>query len=107
MINSKIIEVLKSLNIPIYWMEYDGDEKEYIIFQTNNVDDIRYFDDNAHAEQIEIGLLYWFNSPTGAEKINEIKNLMKLNGFIKQNEKDMKNEDYYGRSFRFKYIENL
>lgn len=105
MINSKMIEILKSLNIPVYWMEYDGDEKEYIIFQTNNVDDIRYFDDNAHAEKIEIGLVYWFNSTAGTEKINIIKELMKENEFIRLSEKDIKNEDYYGRSFRFQYIE--
>ena len=32
---------------------------------------------------------------------------MNENGFIKLNEKDMKDEDYYGRSFRFRYIKNL
>lgn len=107
MINSKVIQVLKSLNIPIHWIDYDGNESEYIIFQTNNQDDIRYYDDIANAEQIEIGLIYWFNSTVGVEKINSIKALMKENGFIKLSEKDMKDEDYYGRSFRFKYIENL
>lgn len=107
MINSKVIKALKALNVPIHWMDYDGDESEYIIFQTNNQDDIRHYDDIAHAEQIEIGLIYWFNSSAGVEKINEIKNLMKENGFIRLNEKDMKDEDYYGRSFRFQYIENL
>lgn len=107
MINSKVIKALESLNIPVYWMQYDGDDSEYIIFQTNNQDDIRHYDDVAHAEQIEIGLIYWFNSPAGTERINEIKTLMKQSRFIKLNEKDMKDEDYYGRSFRFRYIENL
>ena len=107
MINSKIIQALKSLNIPIHWIDYNDDESEYIIFQTNNQDDIRYYDDVASAEQIEIGLIYWFNSPAGAENINKIKLLMNENGFIKLNEKDIKDEDYYGRSFRFRYIKNL
>ena len=107
MINSKVIQALKLLDIPIHWIDYDGNESEYIIFQTNNQDNIRYYDDMANAEQIEIGLIYWFNSTTGIEKIDNIKALMKENGFIKLSEKDMKDEDYYGRSFRFKYIENL
>jgi len=107
MINSKVIHALGSLNIPVYWVNYDGEEMEYIIFQTNNQDDIKHHDDTASAEQIEIGLIYWFNSPAGAEKINEIKVLMKENGFIKLNEKDIKDEYFYGRSFQFRYVKNL
>lgn len=107
MINSKVIQALKSLNIPIYWISYDGDESEYIIFQTNNQDDIKNHDDTASAEQIEIGLIYWFNSYAGVERIDKIRVLMKENGFIKLNEKDMKYEEYFGRSFRFKYIKSL
>lgn len=107
MINSKVIQALKSLDIPIHWIDYDGNENEYIIFKTNNQDDIRYYDDIAHSKEIEIGLIYWFNSTAGTEKINSIKTLMKENGFIKLSERDMKDEDYYGRSFRFKYIESL
>ena len=107
MINSKVIHALESLNIPVYWVNYDGEEMEYIIFQTNNQDDIKHHDDTASAEQIEIGLIYWFNSPAGAEKINEIKVLMKEHGFIKLSEKDMKDEDFYGRSFQFRYVKSL
>lgn len=107
MINSKVIHALESLNIPVYWVNYDGEEMEYIIFQTNNQDDIKHHDDTASVEQIEIGLIYWFNSPAGASKINEIKVLMKENDFIKLSEKDMKDEDFYGRSFQFRYVKNL
>lgn len=107
MINSKVIQTLKSLNIPIYWIDYDGNESEYIIFKTNNQDDIKHHDDTADAEQIEIGLIYWFTGYEGVSKINEIKVLMNENGFIKLNEKDMKDEEYFGRSFRFKYIKSL
>ena len=107
MINSKIIQTLQSLEIPIYWMSYDGDDKEYVIFQTNNQDDIKHHDDTTDAEQIDIGLIYWFNGSEGVSKINEIKVLMKENGFIKLNERDIKDDDYYGRSFRYRYIENL
>ena len=48
MINSKIIQALEPLNIPIYWMNYSGDDSEYIIFQTNNQDDVRYYDDDGY-----------------------------------------------------------
>ncbi len=47
MINLKIIQALEPLNIPIYWMNYDGDDNEYIIFQTNSQNDIRFTDDTA------------------------------------------------------------
>lgn len=106
-INSKIIEVLEPLNIPIHWMEYSGDDLEYIIFQTNNVDDIGFSDDTASKENIEIGLIYWFKTPAGAFKIDEIKMLMKQNNFIKLNERDMKDEDFYGRSFRYRLVKDL
>lgn len=107
MINSKIIQALKSLEIPIYWMSYDGDDKEYIIFQTINQSDINFSDDLASKENIDIGLIYWFKDSLGAENIDKIRFLMKNNGFIKLNEKDLKDDEYYGRSFRFRYIEDL
>ncbi|RDY29760.1 hypothetical protein CHL78_000900 [Romboutsia weinsteinii] len=107
MINSKIIETLQPLNIPIHWMEYSGDNEEYLIFQTNNQDDINYSDDIASNENIEIGLIYWFKSPAGASKIDEIKRLMKEEKFIKLNERDMKSDDFYGRSFRYRLVKDL
>lgn len=107
MINSKIIEILQPLNIPIHWMEHSGDDVEYIIFQTNNANDINYSDDTASNENIEIGLIYWFKSPAGASKIDEIKRLMKEEKFIKLNERDMKDEDFYGRSFRYRLVKDL
>ncbi len=107
MINSKIIETLEPLNIPTHWMEYSGEDVEYIIFQTNNADDINYSDDIAYKENIEIGLIYWFKTPAGASKIDEIKRLMKQNNFIKLNERDMKDDDLYGRSFRYRFVKDL
>lgn len=107
MINSKIIQSLEPLNIPIYWMEYYGEDKEYIIFKTNNQDDIYYFDDIASKESIEIGLIYWFKTTAGLYNVDEIRKLMKQNGFIKLNEKDIKDDEYYGRSFRYRYIKDF
>ena len=115
MINSKIIQTLEPLNVPIHWMNYNGDESKYIIFQCNSQDDIKHHDDIVSAEQIEIGLTYWFNSPESVDEIFEIKNLMKENGFIKLSEEDniysslmtsIKNDEYFGRSFKFKYIKH-
>ena len=83
MINSKIIQALEPLNIPVYWMNYDGNYSEYIIFQTNSQNDIRFTDDTADAESSDIGLIFWFNTSTGASKIDMLKELMKQNNFIK------------------------
>lgn len=107
MINSRVIQALEPLNVPVYWMEYDGSDTDYIVFQTNNQSNIRYYDDITNTEKIDIGLIYWFKTDTGIEKIDLIKDLMLKNGFIKLNEKDMKIDDFYGRSFRFKFIESL
>lgn len=108
MINSKIIQALVPLNMPIYWMNYDGgDDDEYIIFQTNSQNDIRFTDDTADAEQLDIGLIYWFNTPDGASKIDILKELMKQNNFMKISERDMYDDGYYGRTFNFRYVKNL
>lgn len=107
MINSKIIQALEPLNIPIYWMNYDGDDNEYIIFQTNSQNDIRFTDDTADAEQSDIGLIYWFNTPDGASKIDMLKELMKQNNFIKISERDMYDDGYYGRTFNFRYVKDF
>lgn len=111
MINSKLIEILEPLNIPIYWMDYNGEESQYIIFQTINQDNINHYDDLAHSENIEIALNYWFNEFVDADiiedNLNKIKLLLKENNFIKISEKDLKQEEFYGRSFKFKFLKDF
>lgn len=107
MINSRIIEALEPLNIPIYWMNADTDDAEYIIFQTNSQNDIRFIDDTADAESCDIGLIYWFNTPSGVSKIQQIKELMQAKNFIKISERDMYDDGYYGRTFSFRYVKDL
>ncbi|MDY2883451.1 MAG: hypothetical protein SOT71_12450 [Romboutsia timonensis] len=107
MINSKIIQALEPLNIPVYWMNYDGNDAEYIIFQTNSQKDIRFTDDTADAESSDIGLIFWFNTPSGASRIQQIKDLMKANNFIKISERDMYDKGYYGRTFSFRYVKDF
>lgn len=111
MINSKIREILDPLDIPIYWIEYDGEESQYIIFQTINQDNTNHYDDIAHSEDIEFSLNYWFKDDVDTdiieENINKIKVLLKENNFIKEQEKDLKDEDYYGRSFLYKYVREI
>ena len=104
MINLKIIQALEPLNIPIYWMNYDGNDEEYIIFQTNSQNDIRFTDDTADAESSDIGLIFWFNTPAGASKIDTLKELMKQNNFIKISERDMYDDGYYGRTLNFRFV---
>ena len=107
MINSKIIQALEPLNIPVYWMQYDGDDSEYIIFQTNSQNDIRFTDDTADAEQSDVGLIYWFNTPDGASKIDTLKELMKQNNFIKISERDLYDDGYSGRTINFRYVKDF
>lgn len=111
MINSKLIEIFQTLEIPIYWIEYNGEEMQYIIFQTINQDNINHFDDLAHSENIEISLIYWFNESVEAdiveENLNKIKVLLRENNFIKLEEKDLKDENYYGRSFLYSYVRDI
>lgn len=96
MINSKIIEILEPLNIPIYWIEYNGEESQYIIFQTLNQDNTYHYDDVAHSEGIEISLNYWFKDDVDTdiieENLNKIKLLLKENNFIKISEMDLKQD---------------
>lgn len=107
MINSKILQALEPLNIPVYWMKYDGNDNEYIIFQTNSQSDIRFTDDTADAESSDIGVIFWFNKPSSSSKIQQIKDLMKQNKFIKISERDMYDDGYYGRTFSFRYVKDL
>ena len=111
MINSKIMEILEPLNIPIYWIEYNGEESQYIIFQTLNQDNTYHYDDVAHSEGIEISLNYWFKDDVDTdiieENLNKIKLLLKENNFIKISEMDLKQDNYYGRSFKFKFLKDF
>ena len=72
MINSKVIYALDSLNIPVHFMKYDGDEEKYIIFQTVDIENSKIYDDDIHGEVIDVILIYWYKNPRDTIIINEM-----------------------------------
>ncbi|MDU6809582.1 MAG: hypothetical protein E6423_12455 [Clostridium sp.] len=109
MINEQILSALAPLNIPIYFMEAeDNNDSIYIIFGTTGVDDSFYEDDNATAETTRVAITLWYNaeeSMTIGEKVRDLKKVMKRNDFIRLSEKDLKDGNFYGRSFYFSKLQ--
>lgn len=109
MINEQILSALAPLNIPIYFMEVeDNNDSIYIIFGTTGVDDSFYEDDNATAEITRVAITLWYNaeeSMTIGEKVRDLKKVMKRNDFIRLSEKDLKDGNFYGRSFYFSKLQ--
>lgn len=109
MINEQILSALAPLNIPIYFMEAeDNNDSIYIIFGTTGVDDSFYEDDNATAEITRVAITLWYNaeeSMTIGEKVRDLKKIMKRNDFIRLSEKDLKDGNFYGRSFYFSKLQ--
>ena len=109
MINEQILSALAPLNIPIYFMEAeDNNDSSYIIFGTTGVDDSFYEDDNATAETTRVAITLWYNaeeSMTIGEKVRDLKKVMKRNDFIRLSEKDLKDGNFYGRSFYFSKLQ--
>lgn len=107
MINGKIVQALKPLSIPVNFMEYSGSSNAYIIFSTTGANDTNYQDDESTAELTRVGLTFWYKDISKVTLINEIKGLMKSNGFKKLTERDVKDDGYFGRAFTFSYFEEL
>ncbi|MFR5170582.1 MAG: hypothetical protein ACLTD6_05150 [Clostridium paraputrificum] len=109
MINEQILSAPAPLNIPIYFMEAeDNNDSIYIIFGTTGVDDSFYEDDNATAETTRVAITLWYNaeeSMTIGEKVRDLKKVMKRNDFIRLSEKDLKDGNFYGRSFYFSKLQ--
>lgn len=109
MINEQILSALAPLNIPIYFMEAeDNNDSIYIVFGTTGVDDSFYEDDNATAEITRVAITLWYNaeeSMTIGEKVRDLKKVMKRNDFIRLSEKDLKDGNFYGRSFYFSKLQ--
>ena len=109
MINEQILSALAPLNVPIYFMEAEeNNDSIYIIFGTTGVDDSFYEDDDATAEVTRVAITLWYNSEEAigiGEKIRELKRIMKSNNFIRLSEKDLKDGNFFGRSFYFSKLQ--
>lgn len=109
MVNKQILSALAPLNIPVYFMEAENNNDNiYIIFGTTGVDDRFYEDDDATAEVTRVSIVLWYNAEESVgigEKIRELKRIMKSNDFIRLSEKDLKDDNFYGRSFYFSKLQ--
>lgn len=109
MINEQILSALAPLNIPVYFMEVEeNNDNIYIIFGTTGVDDSFYEDDDATAEVTRVAITLWYNAEESieiGEKVRDLKKVMKINGFIRLSEKDLKDDNFYGRSFYFSKLQ--
>ena len=107
MINEQILSALTPLNVPIYFMEAEeNNDSIYIIFGTTGVDDSFYED--ATAEVTRVAITLWYNAEEAigiGEKIRELKRIMKSNNFIRLSEKDLKDGNFFGRSFYFSKLQ--
>ena len=103
--HNKLVEILESLGIDIAFMEYEGNSKEYIIFDIYNEEDSNFSDDENLSNTYYIQVNYWFNSLKNINKYKEIKDLMKNNGFIFDGAKDLRDKRYYGKNMDFIYVE--
>ena len=103
--HSKLVEVLEALGIDVAFMEYEGNANEYIIFDIYNELDSNFSDDKNLSNTYYIQVNYWFKSLKNINKYNEIKELLKNNGFIFDSAKDVKDSGYYGKNMDFIYLD--
>ncbi|WP_312288158.1 hypothetical protein [Terrisporobacter sp.] len=99
-------EILESLNIDVAFMEYEGNNSEYIIFSIYDEREEDFTDDKNDSEVFYIDIKYWFKDKTKINNYKKIKSLLKSEGFIFDGAKDLKTNNYYGKSLDFIYEKN-
>ena len=63
MVNKKIIDTLKPLGIPTYYMSTGKQSDKYITFSIYNEKDTDKFDNKNLSETYYITLNYWYSNP--------------------------------------------
>ena len=102
--HNKLVEILETLGIDIGFMEYEGNAREYIVFDIYNELDTDFSDDNSLSDTYYIQVNYWFKSLKNIKNYEKIKDLLKENGFIFDGAKDLKDNGYYGKNMDFIYV---
>lgn len=103
MINKIIIDTLKPLNIPVYYMVAGKQTDKFITFAIYNEKDTDRFDNKNLSETYYIALNYWYKNPGDIGLYKQIKQLLKQNGFRFDGSNDLKDGDYYGKNLDFIY----
>lgn len=99
-----IVQTLLPLDIELGFMEYQGNAKEYIIFSIYNESESNFCDDMNLSDTYYIQVNYWFKSLQNITKYEQIKNILKNNGFYCKNSTDLKDGEFYGKSMDFIYV---
>ncbi len=105
LINQKIIEALKPLNIPVAFCEYKGDASKYCVFMTTYDGEALYYDDVANSQLLRVSLNYYYNNPKDMQLIEDIKRLLKSSNFVIISSQDIhaNGSGFFNRAFYIKY----
>lgn len=105
MINNKVIEALKSLNVPVSFQKYNGKESTYITFFNYLEQGEQYADNEEKSTGYYIQIDIWSKSDY-TELIENVKNAMETAGFIRTSAGDLFESDtkIYHKAIRFFYL---
>lgn len=105
MINNKVIEALKSLNVPVSFQKYNGKESTYITFFNYLEQGEQYADNEEKVTGYYIRIDVWSKNDY-TELVENVKNAMKAAGFIRTSAADLFESDtkIYHKAMRFFYL---
>lgn len=102
MINKKIMDIFKSLNIPCYYQQCTDKKDYYVIFKVYNEQDVEVIDNKSVATIYYITINYWYKKTCkDIEKYKLIKKEMKSNGFKFDGVTDLSGETHFGKNMDF------
>ena len=101
------MDILKVLQIPVYYMETTSAPDKYIIFSFYNEKDTMNYEDTNFSETYSITFNYWYKDGKDSVIYKQIKRILKENGFIFNGAKDLKDGSYFGKNMDFFYEELL
>lgn len=99
-----LVNTLLPLDIDLGFMQYEGNKKEYIIFNIYQEKESNLCDDTNLSETYLIQINYWFKDLRNINKYKEIKNILKKNNFHYRTGVDLFDEGFYGKSMDFVYV---
>ena len=99
-----LVNALLPLNIDLGFMQYEGNAKEYIIFNIYNEFESNLCDDTNLSETYFIQIDYWFKDLKNISKYNKIKDILRKNNFSYRSGVDLYDEGFYGKSMSFQYV---
>lgn len=106
LINRKVMESLKEVEVPISFQKYNGKKEEYITFHVYRVDGEEYEDDKEVLIGYYIQIDIW-NKRDYTELVEKVKEEMQKNNFKRIAEVDLYEEDtkIYHKGLKFYYLE--